>query len=203
MSRSIKIKDLLIKWKEELIKNLKNPKLAQTINLYLIPLKWKDVDILSIDKNLEDEIDIFINKISKDKGKSIIPSSDFLIIKESYITKKIPSIKREATYATNKLVVDLKNNNYYFYYLDNKDNICEGYVQAIRGIEDVFIEEFNNNPIDEFIASFLKNKKSKKSNNLIIYDLSYCKFVIKKENLIDNDKSIKINNYLTKKEYNR
>ena len=197
MNRSIKIKDLLIKWKEELIKNLKNPKLDQTINLYLIPLKWKDVDILYIDKNLEDEIDIFNNKISKDKGKSIIPSSDFLIIKESYITKKIPSIKREATYATNKLVVDLKNNNYYFYYLDNKDNICEGYVEAIRGIDDDFIEEFNNNPIDEFIASFLKNKKSKKSNNLIIYDLSYCKFVIKKENLIDNDKSIKINNYLT------
>lgn len=67
-------------WKKELITNLKNPKFNKSINVYFIPLEWRDIEKLNIDKNLEDEINIFNNKISNDEGKSIIPSSEFLVI---------------------------------------------------------------------------------------------------------------------------
>ena len=160
-------------WKKELITNLKNPKFNKSINVYFIPLEWRDIEKLNIDKNLEDEINIFNNKISNDEGKSIIPSSEFLVIKENYNIKNIPALTKKAQYATNKLVVDLENDNYYFYYLDNNDNICEGYIEAKNTIDDDFVVAFNDNSMEKFISSFLSKFNSRKSNNLIIYNLSY------------------------------
>ena len=94
------------------------------------------------------------------------------------------------------MVVDLENYNYYFYYLDNNDNICEGYIEAKNTIDDDFVVAFNDNSMEKFISSFLSKSYSRKSNNLIIYNLSYCKFVIKIiDNLIDNDKNEKTNDY--------
>ena len=201
-NKVIRINDILINWGKELKRNLKRKNFEDNINLYLIPKEWGDKEEIILDEGTVNEIKKFNNKISKNKGKTLIPSSEFLILKqndnlENIFIKEIPEIKIvEATYATNKLVLDLENDNYYFYYLDKNENICEGYIEKKLQIEDEFIDSFNNNPINIFISDFLRERKPIESDKLITYKLSYLKFVIKKNDNINNGKNIGIGNSL-------
>ena len=172
MSIKLNIKDLLNKWKLSLKDNLKKKDYQlkeKEIELYIIPRDWENREYIHILK-----LWTFNHNISKDNGQTIIPNADFSIIQDKYIELKIEALKRKAKYSTNKLVVDLGNDNYYFYYLDKDDNICEGYTEYLKSnnVEDNFVENFNNKKMEDFISLFLKDKRYEIKNNNKTFFLS-------------------------------
>ena len=137
--------------------------------------------------------------------ETIIPINiDCSFVRNDIMKEILDKRTTEAQYSTNKLVIKLGRKNYYFYYLDKKDNICEGYVEGIKDdLDDEFIDEFNNKTIYDLISSFLKKEKPNIKNNEIIYKLKYDKIVFKNnEDLINYIKNENINNYKNK-EYDK
>ena len=199
MDKEINIKELLNKWKEELKSNLKNKKCNIHINLFLIPKEWERKTKISFNKNLFNELKYFYKKISNDNGETIFPESDFLVIRNIYIKSiKNEFIIADAQYSVNKLVVDLGGNNYYFFYLNTQNNICEGYIKNLKGkIDEDFVDNFNENSINNFVTDFLSNVKYKILKNTITFNLTFDNIVFKdNQELINSLKKTKINNYM-------
>ena len=193
MDTKINIKELLNEWKEEVIKNLKNRRYTRTINLYLIPKEWEKNSYIINNKFLLENLDKFKKEIFND-GKAVIPQIEFSFIKEEYIKfkEKENFIKKSAEYSVNKLVIDLGSDNYYFYYLDNENNICEGYSEHCKnGIDENYVDNFNSNTIKDFTTSFLKNKEYEIENKKVTFFLSNDNIVFKNDpDLINHLKNI-------------
>ena len=193
MATKINIKELLNKWKEELKENLKNSNCTSTINLYLIPKEWEKKFNIINDEFLLNNLDKFKKEIFDD-GKTFIPQIEFSFIKEEYIKikEKKHFIKKSAEYSVNKLVIDLGSNNYYFYYLDNENNICEGCSEHYKDeIDDNFVDNFNSNTIKDFASSFLKNKEYNIENKKVTFFLTNDNIIFKNDpDLINHLKNI-------------
>ena len=195
--KQIKIKELLNKWEKELRSDLKNKKYNIEIQVSLIPKEWKMKYNIPLDENLKNDLKNFNRKISKDGGKSVFPNSEFSVIKAiKEINEGI--IVKKARYLANKLVVDLGLNNYYFYYINKQDNICEGYLQSLNNkINNSFVNSFTENSIEGFFSLFLSNKKYKIEKNKMIFNLTNVEFVLyNNQDLINSLKKPKINNYI-------
>ena len=199
--------DLINKWKKELIYNLKNNTNRKT-DIYFIPKDYETQ--LSNYLNIKKTIEAFNNSILEDNDQDVIPQSDFFVIEKKYfqLYGKIELIISDAEYINNKFIVDLGNDNFYFYYLDTKEELCEGYFEKFNDKEIKIIKiKFIYNSIEDFIQNKLSKEKPEINDNEIIYNLKNYKIVFKNdEDLMnifenENEKNV-INNNENKKNNN-
>ena len=126
--RNKEIKSAIKEWKNKLIDNLKSHR-NRNIEVYFIPKYWENDTLANY--NLS-----YFNKNIKNKNDLISSKSEFFIIESQYFKniKDYPEkdlIKGEAKFENDKLIIDLGNDNFYFYYLNSKNNICEGHIESI------------------------------------------------------------------------
>jgi len=180
-------------WKNKFIDNLKSHR-NKNIEVYFIPKEWEN-DTLS-NNNLS-----YFNKNIKNKNDLISSKSEFFIIEKEYF-KNVKDysekdlIKAEAKFENDKLIIDLGNDNFYFYYLNSKNNLCEGSIES-KGInkEKNIIKGFKFNPPHDFIYHCLNEVKPEFKNNSVIYYINKFIFTYKNdEELINDLNKQKINN---------
>ena len=183
--------DLINKWKKKFICNLKNNRNRKT-DIYFIPKDYETQ--LSDDSNIKETIKAFNNSISEDNGENVIPKSDFFVIekRDFQLYDRIELIISDAEYINNKFIVDLGNDNFYFYYLGTKGELCEGYFEKFNDKEIKKIKnEFSNNSIEGFIQNKLSKEKPEINDNKIIYNLKNYKIVFKNDedlmNIFENE----------------
>ena len=200
MNKNRKIKETIKKWNQEL-KNKLNINKNEQLEVFFLPEEWKDEnnkDLENIFYHFEDK------KILNDNGESIIPDSEFFVMKkERFYELKLEKefILTDAEFKESKLIVYLGDDNYYFYYINSSNNLCEGYIQSPkRGKDEEIMNKFKDLSPGKFRISILKETKPDIKNNKIIYNLNEYKIVYKNDKeLIDN---IKIDFYNKKKNIN-
>ena len=187
-----KIKNIISKWKLEIVNNLKENK-KMNIEVYFIPKEW------DYSTNI---INSFNNKISNKEENEInvLPNEDYSIIgKKIFIDNGNHNkdlISKEAFFVKGKLIIDLGKYNYYFYYLNEKNDLCEGYIKSpkfMKADDKKFIDDFKYHSICDFIDKHFKYNKPEIKNNTSIYKLNKFNFVIKKNELINNNTNINNN----------
>ena len=191
--RNKEIKSAIKEWKNKLIDNLKSHR-NRNIEVYFIPKYWENDTLANY--NLS-----YFNKNIKNKNDLISSKSEFFIIEKEYF-KNIRDysekdlIKAEAKFENDKLIIDLGNDNFYFYYLNSKNNLCEGSIESKEiKKEKSIIEGFKFNPPHDFIYHCLNELKPEFKNNLVIYHINNFIFTYKNdEELINDLNKQKINN---------
>ena len=129
MNKNRKIKETIKKWNQEL-KNKLNINKNEQLEVFFLPEEWKDEnnkDLENIFYHFEDK------KILNDNRESIIPNSEFFVMKkERFYELKLEKefILTDAEFKESKLIVYLGDDNYYFYYINSSNNLCEGYIQS-------------------------------------------------------------------------
>ena len=186
------IKSAIIEWKKNLIDNLRSHK-NKKIEVYFIPKEWES-----------DKLDIYNLKYFSIKNKNdlISSNSEFFIIEKEYFkdvikedSKKI-LIKTEAKFENDKLIIDLGNDNFYFYYLNSKNNLCEGHIESKgENKQKNFTKEFKFFTPHDFVSQILKEGKPEIKNNLVIYNINNFIFTYKNDEELINDLSRQNINY--------
>jgi len=178
------IKSAIIEWKKNLIDNLRSHK-NKKIEVYFIPKEWES-----------DKLDIYNLKYFSIKNKNdlISSNSEFFIIEKEYFkdvikedSKKI-LIKTEAKFENDKLIIDLGNDNFYFYYLNSKNNLCEGHIESKgENKQKSFTKEFKFFTPHDFVSQILKEGKPEIKDNLVIYYINNFIFTYKNDEELIND----------------
>ena len=112
------IKSAIKEWKNNLIDSLISHK-NKEIEVYFIPKYWEN----------ETSNFNYFNVNIKNKNDVISSECEFFIIEKGFIIDFIKEdlikyfIKTEAKFENDKLIIDLGNDNFYFYYLNSKNNI--------------------------------------------------------------------------------
>ena len=183
--RNKEIKSAIKEWKNKLIDNLKSHK-NKKIEVYFIPKYWEN-DTLDY-YNLS-----YFNKNIKNKNDLFSSKSEFFIIEKEYF-KNIRDfsekdlIKIEAKFENDKLILDFGNDNFYFYYLDSKYNLCEGYIESKgKNNQKSIIEGFKFNSPHDFVYRCLIDLKPEFKNNLVIYYINNFIFAYKNDEELIND----------------
>jgi len=192
-----RIKEIIKKWNQELINKL-NKNENEKLEVYFIPEEWKSEGGRDLKKKLIN----FKNEenISKDNGDNVIPDSEFFVMGKEIFIKNLLDLKNnlissDAEFIENKLIVDLGEDNYYFYYLNKNNDLCEGYIQSlIRGKDEEFINQFKNFTVDKFIIFIIKENKPVIKDNKVIYNLNKYKIVFKNDKELINSIEIDNNN---------
>jgi len=192
-----RIKEIIKKWNQELINKL-NKNENEKLEIYFIPEDWKNEN----NQDLKDKLIDFKNEenISNDNGKNVIPDSEFFVMGKEIFSQNLLDLKNnlisfDAEFKENKLIVDLGKDNYYFYYLNENNDLCEGYIQSPkRGKDEEFINQFKNFTVDKFIMYILKETKPDIKDNKIIYDFKKYKVVFKNDKKLINSIEIDNNN---------
>ena len=173
-------KKIIYNWEKEL-KRLLHQKEKIEKELYIIDHEW----FLCYKKAvLSDKLNI-ITKIKNYNSfepindsfdrKSINPNSNFILLNreslESFSSDIIPKdcskIKLKVIFFKGKMLSDIKNNLYYFLYLDENDLIKDGFFifeEDQNDIEDIF-NYFYENEIKVFITHYFNNVKPNYDNN--------------------------------------
>ena len=200
MNKNRKIKETIKKWNQEL-KNKLNINKNEQLEVFFLPEEWKDEnnkDLENIFYHFEDK------KILNDNRESIIPNSEFFVMKkERFYELKLEKefILTDAEFKESKLIVYLGDDNYYFYYINSSNNLCEGYIQSLkRGKDEEIMNKFKDLSPEKFIIFILKETKPDIKNNKIIYNLNNYKIVYKNDKELINN--IKINYYNKKQNIN-
>jgi len=183
--RNKEIKSAINEWKKKLIDDLKSHK-KKKIEVYFIPKYWEN------DSHAYYNLSYFDNNI-KNTNDVISSKSEFFIIEKEHSKNLIDYskkdlIKTEAKYENDKLIIDLGNDNFYFYYLNSKYNLCEGYIVSKgENKEKSIIEGFKFNPPHDFIFYCLRDIKPEFKNNLVIYHINNFIFTYKDDEELIND----------------
>ena len=195
MNKNREIKENIKKWILELKNKLKTKK-NEELKVYFIPEEWKE-------ENNQDLENIFLNfvdeeRISKDGGENVIPDSEFFVMKKEILdelnfNKKL--IEGDAEYKDNKLIVDLGEDNYYFYYLNTYNDLCEGYIQSPkRGKDKILLNQFKNFSPEKFRMYIIKETKPDIEDNKITYNFNKYRIVFKNDKELMNNLKIDNNN---------
>ena len=194
MNKNRKIKEIIKKWNYELIDKLFKNK-NEKLELIFLPVEWKDENNIDLENKL---LNFEIESISKDNGVNVIPNSEFFVMRkeiflELNLEKEIISV--DAEFKENKLIVDLGEDNFYFYYTNKNNDLCEGYIQSPkRGKDEKILNIFKNFSPEEFRMYILKETKPDIKDNKIIYNLNKYKIVFKNDKELINRSKIYINN---------
>ena len=182
MSR-LDIKSAINIWKNYLIENLRSHK-NKEIEVYFIPKYWE--------KDSSD-LEYFPTNI-KNKNDVISSKYEFFIIENGFINHIIKEeskkylIKTEAKFENDKLIIDLGNDNFYFYYLDSKNNLCEGHIESKgENKQKNYTKEFKFCTPHDFVFRILKNGKLEIKDNLVIYYINDFIFTYKNDEELLND----------------
>ena len=180
----MEIKKAIKKWNQELKKNLnKNKNENEVLEVFFIPEEWKDEN----NQNLKNILEKFLKEesISNDNGENVIPDSEFFVMKKEIFVElnfNYKLISTDAEFKENKLIVDLGKGNYYFYYLNTSNDLCEGYIESPkRGKDEEIITQFKNFSPEIFRMFILKEIKPDIKDNQIIYNLNKYKIVFKND----------------------
>ena len=184
------IKSAIKEWKSNLIDILRSHK-NKEIEVYFIPKYWEN----------ETSNFNYFNVNIKNKNDVISSECEFFIIEKGYIIDFIKEdlikyfIKTEAKFENDKLIIDLGNDNFYFYYLNSKNNICEGHIESIgENKQKSYTNEFKFFKPHQFISQILKEEKAEIKNNLVIFYINNFIFTYKNdEELISDLNKQKIN----------
>ena len=184
------IKSAIKEWKNNLIDSLISHK-NKEIEVYFIPKYWE---------NETSNLNYFTTNI-KNKNDVISSKIEFFIIEKGFIMDVIKEdsikyfIKTEAKFENDKLIIDLGNDNFYFYYLNSKNNICEGSIESKgENKQNSYTNEFKYLTPHEFVSQILKEAKAEIKNNLVIYYINNFLFTYKNdEELISDLNKQKIN----------
>ena len=195
------IKGNIEKWNKELRNKIKENN-NEKLEVIFLPEEWKDQnnkELNNIFYNFED------TKISNDNGKTIIPDSEFFVMRREIfeeLDNRIEFIATEAEFKENKLLVDLGDNNYYFYYINSSNYLCEGYIQSPkRGKDEEILDKFKGLSPEKFRMFILKETKPDIIDNKIIYNFNKYKIVFKNDQELI--KTIKVDNNKENQNANR
>ena len=184
--RNKEIKYALKEWKKNLIDNLKSHR-NKKIEVYFIPKYWEN-DTLDINNLL------YFNTNIKNKNDVISSKSEFFIIENEYFKDIIKEdlkkylIKTEAKFENDKLIIDLGNGNFYFYYFNSKNNLCEGHIETKgKNTKKSYTKEFKFLTPHDFVSLILKEGKPEIKDNLVIYYLNNFIFTYKNDEELIND----------------
>ena len=174
----------IIKWKKNLIDNLRSHQ-KKEIQVYFIPKNWEN-------DTSDNKLSYFYN--IKNKNDLISSKYEFFIIKDEFLkdvladNSKKCMIKTEAKYENDKLIIDLGNDNFYFYYLNSKNNICEGHIESKgENKQKSYTNEFKFYTPHDFVFKIFKDEKPEFKDNLVIYYINDFIFTYKNdEELIKN-----------------
>jgi len=198
--RNKEIKSAIKEWKNKLIDNLKSHR-NRNIEVYFVPKYWENDTISNY--NLS-----YFNKNIKNKNVLISSKSEFFIIEKEYF-KNIKDyserdlIKTEAKFENDKLIIDLGNDNFYFFYINSKNNLCEGSIESKEiKKEKSIIEGFKFNPPHDFIYHCLNELKPEFKNNSVIYYINNFIFTYKNDEELINDLNKQKINYKVNNEDN-
>ena len=177
------IKSAIIIWKNYLIENLRSHK-NKEIEIYFIPKYWEkdSSDLKYFPTNIKNKNDIISSKY------------EFFIIENGFINHIIKEeskkylIKTEAKFENDKLIIDLGNDNFYFYYLDSKNNLCEGHIESKgENKQKNYTKEFKFCTPHDFVFQILKDGKLEIKDNLVIYYINDFIFTYKNDEELIND----------------
>ena len=200
------IKEKLLNWRKELINDLTH-KENKTTSIILIDKDIIDNDIKTFFNyfNLRNESKNLIESESSKLNKEINENSKFYILDDKFtdyvLSKKNAGLKASCEgYFLNKILLIVKEQNYFFLYLDEKKEIKKGFFRIDQEKNDIKIIIINffkeNEPIkkDEFFNKYNikyqilednsvygnKNEKEKeKENNIFNKEIQNFKFKMK------------------------
>jgi len=181
MNKNGKLKEIIKKWNKELINKL-NKNVNEIIEVYFLPEEWKDEN----NKDLENKLYNFEDKkISNNNLESIIPDSEFFVMRKEAFNElnfKNELISTDAEFKESKLIVDLGDHNYYFYYINTINDLCEGYIQSPKREKDEEImNKFKVLSPEKFRMFILKENKPDIKDNKIFYNLNKYRIVFKND----------------------
>ena len=194
------IKEIIKEWNEELLYKLNRNNNEKLIVVFL-PEEWKDEN----NENLEQLFYDFKNeKISNDTGEIVFPDSQFSVMKQEKFKETNLSndfIWTDAEFKKKKLIVDLGDDNFYFYYKNVNNDLCEGYIKSPKeGKDENIMNSFKNLPSEEFRKFILEETEPDIKNNIIIINLNKYKIVFKNDKELIN--SIKTDRNNEKQNFN-
>jgi len=194
MNTNRKIKEIIKKWRKELINKL-NKDENEKLEVIFLPVEWKDENNKDLEHHFYNFEDI---KISNDYGESIMPDSEFFVMRKEIFNElnlEMDFISTDAEFIENKLIVNLGEDNYYFYFININNDLCEGYIQSPkRGKDEDFINQFKYLSLDKFKMFILIETKPDIKDNKVIYNLNKYKIVFKNDKeLIKSIKNYKNN----------
>jgi len=168
----LKLKSAIKEWKKNLIDNLRSHK-NKEVEVYFIPKDWES-DTLDVNHLL------YFKSNIKNKNDVISSKSEFFIIENEFIKDIIEEdsrkilIKSEAKFENNKLIIDLGNENFYFYYLNSKNNLCEGHIESNgENKKKNYTKEFKFFTPHDFVFRILKELNPEIKDNLVIFNIIY------------------------------
>ena len=202
---------ILEDWKNNLkcnlSKNLNKEKFK--INIYIIEKNWMEKytdEILSsslngsIDKVLKFKTFPIINHSSIYNAKEgyLYPNSEFVILnKEAWYslmieTKIILNLKLDGVFYNKKLLFNIGNWNYYFYYLESNE-IKKGYISfnvIDKNVTNEILNDLERFEINEFIEKFLNKTKPifNDANKILKYKANNFELILKdQKSIIDKN----------------
>jgi len=177
------------KWNKEIINKIKKNK-NEELEVIVLPKEWKEED--------NNFCNFEYTKISHDNGETIIPDSEFFAMKRNIFNElnlKMEIISTKAEFKENKLIVDLGEDNYYFFYLNKNNDLCEGYILSPKGRKnEEMMNNFKNLSPEKLRMFILKEIKPDIKDNKIIYNLNNYKIVFKNDKELINNVEIDNNN---------